>query len=73
MPTTRSGRQSKKPVRYEPEEIPVDDYDDGSSDEEDIDLSGSESDFSSESDDEDADANGNLKDFVVDDEDECDI
>lgn len=66
--TTRSGRQIKKPVKYEPVEICTDDYTDDDDDEgEDI-LSVSE--YSSEDEDEDTDDNGNLKGFVVDDEDE---
>ncbi|MDB4588388.1 hypothetical protein N9095_00250 [bacterium] len=69
--TTRSGRQVKKPERYEPKEICEDDYDDGEDedDEEDI-FSSDESE--SESDEEDADDNGNLKGFVVSDSDEED-
>lgn len=63
--TTRSGRQIKRPERYEPKEICEDDDDD----EEDI-FSSDESE--SESDEEDADENGNLKGFVVSDSDEED-
>ena len=65
--TTRSGRQIKKPVRYEPKEICVDDYSDDDDEGEDI-LS--ESECSSDEDDDDADNDGNLKGFVVTDEDE---
>ena len=70
---TRSGRQIKKPTRYEPQEICTDDF----TDEEDLDGEegediASESELSSDSDDEDADENGNLKGFVVSDEDESD-
>lgn len=70
---TRSGRISKKPKTYEPDEIPEDDfledeYDDDyeeSADDEDFSESDSE-DFT----DEDVDDNGNLKDFIVDDDSE---
>lgn len=65
--TTRSGRQIKKPERYEPEEICEDDDDEEEA--EDI-FSSDESE--SESDEEDADENGNLKGFVVSDSDEED-
>jgi hypothetical protein len=75
MTTTRSGRAVKKPERYEPVEVPTDDYDQG--DDESVVSSESESESyvdesESESEsDEDADASGNLKGFVVsDDEDE---
>ena len=68
--TTRSGRQIKKPDRYEPKEICEDDYEEEEDDEgEDI-FSSDESE--SESDVEDADENGNLKGFVVSDSDEED-
>jgi hypothetical protein len=74
--TTRSGRVIKKPVLYEPQEIPEDDfkpdeYDEDTETEDDDDI---EDDDDDDDDDEDADENGNLKDFVVeDDEDEeCD-
>ena len=66
--TTRSGRQIKKPDRYEPKEICEDDYQ-GEEEDEDI-FSSDESE--SESDEEDADENGNLKGFVVSDSDEED-
>jgi len=65
--TTRSGRNIKKPVRYEPVEICLDD-DDESEEGEDIFSSESES----ESDEDDGDENGNLKGFVVSDSDEED-
>ena len=69
--TTRSGRQIKKPERYEPKEICEDDYDDEEeSEEEGEDIFSS--DEESESDEEDADENGNLKGFVVSDSDEED-
>ena len=69
--TTRSGRQIKKPERYEPKEICEDDYEDEEeSDEEGEDIFSS--DEESESDEEDADENGNLKGFVVSDSDEED-
>ena len=71
---TRSGRISKKPKNYEPDEIPEDDfledeYDDDYEecvDDEDF----SESDSGELTDDEDVDDNGNLKDFIVDDDSE---
>jgi hypothetical protein len=69
--TTRSGRQIKKPERYEPKEICEDDYDnEEESEEEGEDIFSS--DEESESDEEDADENGNLKGFVVSDSDEED-
>ena len=74
---TRSGRISKKPENYEPDEIPEDDfledeYDDDyeeSADDEEFSESEGE-DFTDE--DEDVDENGNLKDFIVDDDSEED-
>ena len=71
---TRSGRQIKRPTRYEPNEICMDDFtdeEDPTDIEEGEDIA-SESELSSDSDDEDADDNGNLKGFVVSDEDESD-
>ena len=71
--TTRSGRQVKKPILYEPKEICEDDYkrDEGDDEDDGEDIfSSDESD--SESDEEDADENGNLKGFVVSDSDEED-
>ena len=67
--TTRSGRQIKKPDRYEPKEICEDDYggDVEESEEEGEDIFSS--DDESESDEEDSDGNGNLKGFVVSDSD----
>lgn len=69
--TTRSGRIVKKPDRYEPVEIPEDDYED------DDDISDCESEDDeclsedeSESEEEDADEDGNLKGFVVCDDDD---
>lgn len=73
MITTRSGRQVKKPERYEPVEVPVDDFSDGdvSDDFSDEDIEESDFESESESDDDDADEHGNLKGFVVsDDEDD---
>jgi len=70
--TTRSGRQIKKPERYEPEEICEDDYEDDDDDEEDAEDIFSSDESESESDEEDADENGNLKGFVVSDSDEED-
>lgn len=72
---TRSGRQIKKPVLFEPtESVLEDDY---ATDEHDTDIDSvidtdDEEDYSSDEDeeDDDADENGNLKDFVVDDESE---
>lgn len=69
--TTRSGRQIKKPERYEPEEICEDDYEDDDDEEEAEDIFSSDE-SESESDEEDADENGNLKGFVVSDSDEED-
>ena len=71
--TTRSGRQVKKPVLYEPKEICDDDYehDEDDDDEEGDDIFSSDE-SESESDEEDADENGNLKGFVVSDSDEED-
>lgn len=68
---TRSGRISKKPERYEPQEDVEDDY----TDDEDEDFSEDEDlcetdDEDEDSDDEDADDNGNLEGFVVSDDDE---
>ena len=77
--TTRSGRVSKKPVRYEPVEECTDDYSDDEynnsittelDDEQTIDIidvCDSESE-SEDSDASDADSDGNLKDFVVSDD-----
>lgn len=70
--TTRSGRQIKKPERYEPKEICEDDYEDDDDDEEDAEDIFSSDESESESDEEDADENGNLKGFVVSDSDEED-
>ena len=67
--TTRSGRQVKKPLLYEPKEKCNDDYEEDDEEGEDI-FSSDESE--SESDEEDADENGNLKGFVVSDSDEED-
>lgn len=76
MITTRSGRQVKKPERYEPVEVPIDDFSDGDvSDDfsdEDIEESDFDSESESESDDDDADEHGNLKGFVVSDDEEYD-
>ena len=69
---TRSGRVSKPPVRYEPEEVCDDDYSDdeydSDSDVDSILTSDDESESESESDEEDE--NGNLKGFVVDESEE---
>lgn len=66
--TTRSGRTIKKPVLYEPQERPEDDYTpdeyDSDDDSEATDLEGSD-DEEEEDEDEDADEHGNLKGFVV--------
>ena len=79
MIKTRFGRQVKKPVRYEPEEVPTDDNDrEVVTDSEDTDSDSSDCDGTDE------DSNGNLKDFVVyddetddeqdsSDESECDV
>jgi hypothetical protein len=73
---TRSGRVSKKPVSYEPNEIPEDDFaeeeHDGSYVASDTDMSESDEEDFSDDDDEEADKNGNLKDFIVDDASESD-
>ena len=68
--TTRSGRTVKKPDRYEPVEIPEDDYKDDD-DISDCESEGDEclSEDESESEEEDADEDGNLKGFVVCDDD----
>jgi len=63
MYTTRSGRLSKPPQRYEPKEQVIDDFDE----------EGEESDEESDSDssdEEDADEHGNLNGFVTYDDDE---
>jgi hypothetical protein len=71
---TRSGRQIKKPVLFQPTETVLED--DYATDEHDTDIdSGIDTDdeeeySTEEEDDDDADENGNLKDFVVDDESE---
>ena len=75
MIKTRSGRAVKKPERYEPVEIPEDDYnddDDISEYESEEESEGDEclSDDESESEEEDADENGNLKGFIVSDDDD---
>jgi hypothetical protein len=67
---TRSGRQIKKPDRYEPVERCTDDYTDDEEDDEGEDII-SESDYSTEEE-EDADDSGNLKGFIVSDEDDDD-
>ena len=76
MSTTRYGRVSKPPERYEPQEQVEDDYadDDYDTDESDI-VSGDEdeeddSDLDSE---DDADEDGNLDGFVVPDKSESDV
>ena len=50
---TRSGRQVKAPTRYEPIEVPVDDFDDDSDDSEDLCESGDNDSISSEEEDQD--------------------
>ena len=69
---TRSGRQIKKPVFYQPEETVLED--DYATDEHDSDLGSdidTDEEYSSEDDDEyDEDDEGSLKDFVVDDDEE---
>jgi len=62
MYTTRSGRVSKPPQRYEPKEQVIDDFEDDEG--EDIEDSDDESDSDS-SDEEDADEHGNLHGFVT--------
>ena len=77
MVSTRSGRNVKKPERYEPVEVPIDDYsdvDDDDFDDDGEDIEESDFESESESDEDDADDNGNLKGFVVsDDEDDEDF
>jgi hypothetical protein len=70
--TTRSGRQVKKPVLYEPKEICDDDYEHDEDDDDEGEDIFSSDESESESDEEDADENGNLKGFVVSDSDEED-
>jgi hypothetical protein len=68
--TTRSGRAVRKPVLYEPEERPEDDFGADDYDEDDPNGEGDdvpEDDEDDEDDEEDADEHGNLKGFVVDD------
>ena len=71
---TRSGRVSKPPVRYEPQEQVEDDYgpDDYDTDESSIDsYVSSDGEYDDEDDeDEDVDDDGNLADFVVPDKNE---
>ena len=69
--TTRSGRAIKKPVLYEPQERPEDDFKADEYDS-DSDTDCDNSDCEEEDDDEDADEEGNLKGFVVEDSDEED-
>ena len=72
---TRSGRVSKPPQRYEPVEIPVDDYatDDYDTDDDGDDIDSVEEDSDEEfSDESDADDDGNLDGFVVADKSESD-
>lgn len=64
--TTRSGRCVKPPQRYEPEEVPIDDYDEGDYDDTDDDTDDSDDDIS----DEGSDDGSDLDDFIVDDDDE---
>jgi hypothetical protein len=70
---TRSGRVSRPPERYEPQEQVEDDYSDGEydTDESEI-LSNIEEDDEEEDDEEDADDDGNLDGFVVPDKSESD-
>jgi hypothetical protein len=74
--TTRSGRVSKPPKRYEPVEIPVDDYatDDYDTElNEDVESDDDDDDDEELSDDDsDADEDGNLDGFVVPDKSESD-
>ena len=74
MYTTRSGRTIKKPEKWEPEEIPEDDFenedydDDFEEEDDDDDDDEDEEDDDDEEDEEDDDDVGSLKDFIVDDE-----
>ena len=74
--TTRSGRVSKQPERYEPVEEVTDDYDEGDYDEDEAseaeEYDDTESEDESLDDESDADENGNLKDFITYEEDESD-
>lgn len=77
MYTTRSGRTIKKPVLYEPEERPEDDfgadeYDEDDPNGENDDIAEDDDDEEEDDDEEDADEHGNLKGFVVEDSDEED-
>jgi hypothetical protein len=68
---TRSGRQIKKPVFYQPEETVLED--DYAPDEYDSDIGSdidTEDEYESEDDYDDDEDEGSLKDFVVDDEDD---
>jgi len=72
--TTRFGRVSKPPIRYEPIEKVEDDYDpdDYDTDEADDVSEGVESDSEDDSDESDADENGDLDGFIVPDKSESD-
>lgn len=68
--TTRSGRQVKAPQRYEPQEVPVDDYTDSEYDSEAA-LSEDDDDISSEatsSDESEEEEDSDLEGFIVDDD-----
>ena len=62
---TRRGRASKPPVRYEPEEICEDDFNNSDYESDGSDIESIVS--TSDEDTDDEDVNGNLKGFVVDD------
>jgi hypothetical protein len=71
---TRSGRVSKPPVRYEPQEQVEDDYADDDYDTQESDIHSDDDDDEEDDDDdeEDADEDGNLDGFVVPDKSESD-
>lgn len=74
--TTRSGRVSKPPERYEPVEEVTDDYTEGDYDEDEAseaeEYDDTESEDESLDDESDADENGNLEGFIDYEEDESD-
>lgn len=65
MLRTKSGRVIKKPVRWEPEDIPTDDFLD---EEYDDDEETEDEETEDEEDEEDDDDVGSLKDFIVEDD-----
>lgn len=68
--TTRSGRQVRKPVRYEPQEIPLDDFKDEDYDSDDPNgLESSDEDAGSWGSDEEEEEGSESDDSFIDDED----